>query len=368
MTAIEAAEAMARGVVSVLPEAECTLMPMADGGEGTTEVLVTALGGCLIRVPCHDALGRHVVGVVGYVGAQSLAIIEAASGCGLEQISSSDRNPFLASSRGVGELISAALDLGARDIILGLGGSATNDAGTGLLAALGARFLTIEGKPISEGAAGLAELDNADFSGLDPRLGRVRLRMACDVSNPLVGPNGASAIFGPQKGARPNDIEPLDGAIVRWADVVEPSVHRSVRDIPGSGAAGGMSAGLLAVTQATMSRGIDLVLEAVNFESAAAGADWVFTGEGSIDHQTSSGKTPWGVAQAAFRVGTRSVLFGGRVTSDAESLIGGGIVALIPILHLVTDLETALKEGPNNLERSTAMIVRLLCASVNERT
>ncbi len=366
MSAADAAAAMARGIRSVDPSAECVEIPMADGGEGTAAALVSALGGTWVTGRCHDALGRELQGRVGWVSDRSLAILEVAEAVGLERIAPAERDVWRASSRGVGELLRLALDAGAAEIIVGLGGSATNDAGSGMLAELGVQLLDAQGAPVGDGPRGLQDLARADLSGLDPRLRQVRIRLASDVSNPLLGPGGATATYGPQKGAQADDLEALDAALRRWADVTEAACGFEVRNAPGAGAAGGLSAGFLSLG-ATIEPGVDLVLRAVGFGERLAGADWVFTGEGRIDQQTAAGKTPWGVARAAAERGVPSVLFGGQVTPDADALLGEAVRAVVPITARLTDLPTALAEGPANLERAAATATRLLLQQA-ERT
>nr|WP_130176535.1 glycerate kinase [Cryobacterium sp. SO1]RZI36902.1 Glycerate 2-kinase [Cryobacterium sp. SO1] len=362
MTSVEAAEAMARGIHRVDPTILCELVPMADGGEGTTEALISALHGEWVEAPCHDALNRPTRGRFGFVPGRRLAIIEVAAAAGLAQIDPKERDIWAATSRGVGELILSALDRGATEFIMGLGGSATNDAGTGMLAALGARFLDSDRRPLPVGARGLTSLRSVDLTSLDSRLRTVRFRIASDVSNPLLGSRGASAVYGPQKGAELKDLPELDAALARWADVVESAFDRNVREIPGAGAAGGLGAAFAAATAATMESGVEVVKDAVGLQDRIAGADWVFTGEGGVDRQTASGKTPWGVAQAARAEGVPAIIFGGRISDDAYELIGDAVVAVVPILRQVTDLPTALLEGSVNLERASATVTRLLTA------
>jgi glycerate kinase len=362
MTAAEAAEALARGIRRVDPSIECDLVPMADGGEGTTEALVAALRGQFVEADCHDALNRPITVRFGFVPRSRLAVIEVAATVGLAQIEPAEREPWAATSRGVGELIRTALDRGATEFIIGLGGSATNDAGTGMLTALGARFLDRDGRPIADGARGLNSLDSVDLGSLDARLRSARFRIANDVSNPLLGQNGASAVYGPQKGATPADVLALDAALARWADVLEPAFDRHVREVPGAGAAGGLGAAFAAATNATMESGVELVRDAVGLRERISGADWVFTGEGSIDRQTASGKTPWGVAQTARAEGVPTILFGGRISDDAYELIGEAVVAVVPILRQMSDLPSALRAGSMNLERAAETVTRLLTA------
>ncbi|WP_372594226.1 glycerate kinase [Actinotalea sp.] len=362
MTAVEAAAAMRRGVHRVDPTITCELVPMADGGEGTAEALVAALDGEWVEVAVHDALGRPCTARLGYVPRTRLAVVEVAEAVGLARIDPAERDPWAADSRGVGELIRAALDRGATQVVVGLGGSAVNDAGTGMLVELGARFLDAQGRPVLAGARGLTSLAALDLGELDPRLAGVRFRIASDVTNPLLGEQGASAVYGPQKGATAEDVPALDAALARWADVVESALGREVREIPGAGAAGGLGAAFVAVTGATPESGVALVRDAVGLSGRITGADWVFTGEGGIDGQTASGKAPWGVAQAARAQSVPTVLFGGRVAEGAEALLGAGVVAVVPILRQVTDLPTALADGPVNLERAVATVTRLLLA------
>jgi glycerate kinase len=363
MTSVEAAQALARGIHRVDPAIECDLVPMADGGEGTTEALVAALSGEWVQAPCHDALDRPATGRFGYVPGSALAVIEVAESAGHAQVGADERDVWKATSRGVGELILAALDRGAGQFIIGLGGSATNDAGAGMLTALGARFSGADGEPVVPGARGLAGLASVDLSALDSRLQSVRFRIASDVTNPLLGPNGASAVYGPQKGATAQDVPVLDAALARWADVVESASGRQVRDIAGAGAAGGLGAAFAALaSHVRMESGVRLVLDTVGLRERIAGADWVFTGEGGIDLQTASGKTPWGVAQAAGAEGVPAVLFGGSVNDDAYGLIGGAVVAVVPILRQVSDLPAALRDGSANLERAAATVTRLITA------
>lgn len=364
MTSVEAAEAMARGIKGVDPSIVCELVPMADGGEGTTEALVTALQGEWVEADCHDALDRPITGRYGFVPVSRLAVIEVAEAAGLAQITPGDRDPWVATSRGVGELILSALDHGAIEFIIGLGGTATNDAGAGMLTALGARFLDANGIAVADGARGLTSLVSADLGSLDNRLRTVKFRLASDVTNPLLGDRGASAIYGLQKGASPQDVPGLDAALERWADIAEAAFDRHVRDIPGAGSAGGLGAAFAAATHASLESGVELVRDAVGLRQRIAGADWVFSGEGGIDRQTASGKTPWGVAQAAKAEGVPAILFGGRISDDAYELIGDAVVAVVPILRQATDLPSALRDGSVNLERAAATVTRLLTARI----
>ncbi len=363
MSAAEAAAAMARGVRAVLPDAECVEVPMADGGEGTAAALVAALGGEWRTVAATDALGRPIEASYG-LGAD-LAVIEVAAAVGIGLVAPADRDVLASSSSGVADLVRDALDAGATRLIVGLGGSATTDGGAGLLAGLGARWLDADGRELPPTPVGLADLDRVDLSGLDPRVAEVSMDLACDVTNPLLGPQGSAAVFGPQKGATPEQVPVLDATLVRVADALVAAGLPDVRDLPGSGAAGGLGAAFLALG-ARMRRGVEVVAEAAHLDDAVAGADLVLTGEGSLDRQTLSGKTPAGVAEVAARAGVPVVAFAGRLGEGSDELVGRGFAAVVPITTGPCDLATALADGPANLERAVATALRLV--QVNART
>ena len=360
MTAVEAVAAMERGIRSVFPDAVCVAAPMADGGEGTVDALVAALDGTLETIAVQDALGRTVQAGYGYVAAEELAIIEIAAAAGIDLVAVPDRDPRVASSFGVGQLVADALDRGARRFIVGLGGSVTNDGGAGMLRALGARLLDADARELPDGGAALALLSRIDLAGLDPRLAAATFRIASDVTNPLLGPDGASRVFGPQKGADEAAVAELDAALGRYAAVVEATTGREVATLAGAGAAGGLGAALLAFFDATMQRGVDVVSEATRLDEAMAGADVVFTGEGSIDAQTLGGKTPLGVAETAARHRIPVIAFAGRVGEGAEVLYEHGFAALVPIVPGSCTLADALAAGAANLERAVATTCRLL--------
>lgn len=360
MTASEAVAAMTAGVAAVLPEAEVIGVPMADGGEGTVDAVVDALHGERVQVPVSDALGRTVIARFGYVPLRQLAVIEMAAAAGLELIAPEERNILSASTFGVGQLIHAALDRGAEDFLIGLGGSATNDGGTGMLTALGAAFLDADGKPLSPGGADLERLDRIDMSGLDPRLRDTRIRVASDVTAPLLGPSGATAVFGPQKGAGPDDVVRLEAGLSRLAAVASATLGGTQPQRPGAGAAGGVGFALVEFLGAISRSGVEEVAETVGLERALRGADWVFTGEGSVDAQTVMGKTPFGVAQAAVRAGARVVIFAGRVAPDAAVLLDHGVERLVAITAEGTPIERALREGPQSLTHATVEVCRSL--------
>lgn len=357
MSAAEAAAAMARGVRVVFPDAECVEVPMADGGEGTTEALVDALGGAWREVTTVDALGRPITARYGLTP-DALAVIEVAAAVGIGQIAPGERDVMAASSTGVADLVCDALDAGATRLIVGLGGSATTDGGAGLLAGLGAVFRDADGTVLAPRPDALVGLDRVDLSGLDPRLAEVAIDLACDVTNTLLGPSGSAAVFGPQKGASPEQVPVLDGLLARLADALVAAGAPEVREAPGAGAAGGLGAAFLSLG-AHRRRGVEVVAEAAGLAGHVEGADLVLTGEGSIDSQTLAGKTPAGVAEVAARFGVPVIAFAGRLGDDAEVLVGNGFAAVVPIATGPCDLASALADGALNLQRAVATAMRL---------
>ena len=317
--AVAVASAIARGVRRALPDASVEEMPLADGGEGTVRALVRATKGTLRAARVRDPLLREIRAEWGVLGDGTTAIVEMAAASGLPLLTALERDPRITSTRGTGELILAAAASGAHRIVIGIGGSATNDGGAGMARAIGYRFLDAEGNDLPEGGAALASLARIDGQA-DPRLVRPAIEVACDVRNPLLGPEGASAIYGPQKGATPEVVAELDRALARYADVIERFVGRSIRDVPGSGAAGGLGAGLLAFLDARLVSGADLVLRAVDFTTHLKGAGLVITGEGRIDRQSGFGKLTGAVAAAARRAGIPVAGVAGSVGPGHEAL------------------------------------------------
>ncbi|WP_241217066.1 glycerate kinase [Bifidobacterium goeldii] len=351
---------MARGIKKADPEAEVRCLPMADGGEGTTRALVDATSGVMRSVTVHDPLGRPITASFGMLGDGTTAVVETAAASGLGLLKSGERDPLITSSYGTGELIRAALDAGAQRILIGLGGSATNDAGAGILQALGAKLLNSLGEELASGGAALAGLDHVDLDGLDPRLAEVEIVAACDVTNPLTGPNGASAVFGPQKGASATDVELLDKSLTRFAIVVERQLEVHIADQPGAGAAGGIGAALLAFLHARFMPGVDLVIEQAGLDAAAQWADVVFTGEGSIDFQTKFGKTPAGVAKTAKKYGRPVIAVAGHIGRGIDELHEAGIDAVFGIAPGAASLENLLEHAADNVTFTTEQIVRTL--------
>ncbi|NEG72494.1 glycerate kinase [Bifidobacterium ramosum] len=360
LTAMEAAQAMAQGIRQADPDADIRLLPMADGGEGTAQALADATGGQMRRTIAHDPLGRPVAARYAMLGDGTTAVVETAEASGLALLAPDERNPLTATSYGTGELIKAALDAGATTIIVGLGGSATNDAGAGILKALGARLLDAAGHDLEPGGAALADLATIDVSGLDSRLDDVTIIAACDVTNPLTGPNGASAVFGPQKGASADDVALLDHALTRFAEVAGRQLGMDVAALPGGGAAGGIGAALLTFLHAEFKPGVDLVIDRAGLDEAVQWADVVFTGEGSIDFQTKFGKTPAGVAKTAKRYGKPVIAVAGHIGDGIEELHAIGIDAVFGIAPGAADLDTLLHDAAANVARTAGQITRLL--------
>ena len=360
LTAMEAARAMAQGIENADHDAEVRCLPMADGGEGTARALVDATGGSMRAVPVHDPLGRPVEGHFGLLADGTTAVVETAEASGLALLEAKERNPLIASSYGTGELMLAAVRSGAKRIIVGLGGSATNDAGAGLLQALGVRLLDKNGNDLAHGGAALANLTTIDISTMDPALKNVAITAACDVTNPLTGPTGASAVFGPQKGASKDDVATLDAALAHFAQVIDSQLGVAVNDVPGAGAAGGIGAALKGFLNAEFRPGIAIVIEQSGLDAAAQWADVVFTGEGSIDFQTKFGKTPAGVAETAKRHGKPVIAVAGHIGTGIDELHEVGIDAVFGITPGAASLSELLADAAANVTRTTEQIVRTL--------
>ena len=360
LTAMEAARAMAQGIENADHDAEVRCLPMADGGEGTARALVDATGGSMRAVPVHDPLGRPVEGHFGLLADGTTAVVETAEASGLALLEAKERNPLIASSYGTGELMLAAVRSGAKRIIVGLGGSATNDAGAGLLQALGVRLLDKNGNDLAHGGAALANLTTIDISTMDPALKNVAITAACDVTNPLTGPTGASAVFGPQKGASKDDVATLDAAPAHLAQGIDSPLGVAVNDVPGAGAAGGIGAALKGFLNAEFRPGIAIVIEQSGLDAAAQWADVVFTGEGSIDFQTKFGKTPAGVAETAKRHGKPVIAVAGHIGTGIDELHEVGIDAVFGIAPGAASLSELLADAAANVTRTTEQIVRTL--------
>lgn len=359
MTAAEVAEAMGRGVRRLYPDAELDLIPMADGGEGTVQAMVDATGGRLIPATVTGPLGEPVAASFGLMGDGETAVIEMASASGLPLVPADRRNPLLTTTYGTGELIRLALEQGARRLIIGIGGSATNDGGAGMAQALGARLLDAAGRDLPNGGGALARLDRIDISGLDPRLKNFAITVACDVDNPMTGERGAAAVFGPQKGATPDMVALLDANLQHLAAIMRRDLGQDVEQVPGAGAAGGLGAGLMAFLGATLRRGVEIVVDAVNLTGRCAGADLVLTGEGGTDFQTVRGKTPMGVARAAKVHGVPVICLSGGLGRNYREVYTVGIDAVCSIVPGPMPLAEALERGPELVEDATERALRL---------
>ncbi len=352
MTAPEAAQAMADGVRDAVPDAVVIQLPMSDGGEGFGAAIAAATGDTSVLVVVPDALGRPIEAGYAWSPSTHRAVIEMASAAGLEAISPGQREVRHSSTAGVGRLVHAALDTGACHLVIGLGGSATNDAGAGLLMELGVVFRDSDGAELAPVPAELERCAAIDTSHLDPRLADCLIEAACDVTSPLLGPTGASAVYGPQKGATPDDVAYLDGVLAHLVSLSPPAAKLAAV-LPGAGAAGGLGWALLGFLGAQMRPGVELVADTVGLDAAVAVADLVLTGEGSVDAQTLQGKTPAGVADVARRHGVHVVVLGGRVTEDAASFASDA-VDLVTITPEGQPLAEALRRGPANLRRAVA--------------
>jgi glycerate 2-kinase len=359
MTAKEVCMAMEKGIKKALPEAMCIQVPMADGGEGTVQSLVDASEGKIYPVTVTGPLGTPVEASFGILGDGETAAIEMASASGIQFVNKETKNPLVTTTYGTGELIKAALDQGVRKIIIGIGGSATNDGGAGMAQALGVRLLGENGEELGFGGGALGRLATVDGTGIDPRLKDTKIYVASDVTNPLCGEKGASHVFGPQKGATPEMVQTLDANLAHYAGVLKEQLGKDLIDFPGAGAAGGLGAGLLAFTSAELRRGIELVIDFTKLEDKVKMADFVLTGEGGIDFQTQYGKTPYGVAQAAKKYGKPVIALAGYV-GEVDVLYDKGIDAIFGILPKATSLEEALAAGQENIEKTAENIARLL--------
>ncbi len=357
-----AARAMAQGVLAACPSAVLDLVPMADGGEGTVEALVAATGGRFHEATVTGPLGEPVVARLGLLGDRHTAVLEMAAASGLVLVPHGRRNPLIATTRGTGELVVAAMDLGVRSIIVGIGGSATNDGGAGLAQALGALLLDKDGEELPPGGLPLSRLRRIDATSLDPRLARTEIRVACDVANPLCGPSGASAVYGPQKGATPETIVQLDAALCHFARIISRDMGRDVADLPGAGAAGGLGAGLVAFAGGTLTPGIDLVIDAVGLRQRLTGADLCLTGEGCLDASSAFGKTAVGVARLARELGVPCLALAGMIGAGAEAVLREGIDAFASIAAGPGPLDEAILDVSPRLERATEQLVRAFLA------
>lgn len=369
LDAPDVARAMARGVRQVFPHADIDLLPVADGGEGTVQALVQASGGRTITTRVMGPLGAAVNATWGLLGPGDTAVVEMAAASGLPLVPRSARDPRRTTTYGTGELILHALDHGVRRLIVGLGGSATNDGGAGMAQALGARLLDAAGEEIARGGAGLVTLERIDTSQLDPRLRLVEVEAAVDVNNPLCGPEGASHVYGPQKGADAATVRELDAALDRYAAVIRRDLGQDVRDVPGAGAAGGMGAGLLAFLDARIDPGVDIVFRALNVEDRIRVASLVLTGEGRMDSQDIYGKAPMAIAATAHRFGVPVIAVVGSTSRDYRVVYDHGLDAVIGIVNRPMSQDRAIHETSGLVTEAAMRAMRIVRVGMHmERT
>lgn len=362
LSALEVATEIEAGFRDIFPDAQYVKLPVADGGEGTVEAMVAATEGKIVRLNVTGPLGKQVEAFYGLSGDESCAFIEMAAASGLELVPAAQRDPLITTSWGTGELIRDALDNGVQHFIIGIGGSATNDGGAGMVQALGARLLDKQGQQIGYGGGSLTRLASIDLSQLDTRLAQCRFEVACDVTNPLTGKEGASAIFGPQKGATPELVEQLDQALAHYAKIIQRDLDIDVLHIPGGGAAGGMGAALHAFCHAELRRGIEIVTEALGLDELVQDASLVITGEGRIDSQTIHGKVPIGVAKVAKRYNKPVIGIAGSLTADVGVVHQHGLDAVFSVIYSICTLDEALENAAANVRmtaRNIAMSMQI---------
>ena len=362
LSSIEAGMAIRDGVLAAKPDAEVIVKPLADGGEGTTDALIEGMNGKRIDLTVTGPMGTPVNAYYGYLADSRTAVMEMASAAGITLVPAAEKNPLLATSFGVGEVMNDALQKGCRNFIIGIGGSATTDGGIGMLKALGVRFLDENGEDAGEGGQALAKVTQIDVSGLNPLLKECQIQVACDVNNPLCGENGSTYVYGPQKGVTEDMKKPLDEDMAHFAMVTSETLGNDYHDTPGAGAAGGLGFAFLSYIGATLTPGIELILDAVRLEQELPNADIVVTGEGCLDFQTAMGKAPVGVARLAKKYHAKVIAFAGSVTKEASACNKEGIDAFFPILRSVCTLEEAMDpaNARANLTATVEQVFRLL--------
>lgn len=362
LTAPQVAQALAQGAARACPDAQLVLVPMADGGQGTVDALVAATKGTVQESAVTGPLGEQVRARWGRLGDGKTAVIEMAAAAGLAQVPLDRRDPRITTTRGVGELMIAAFDGGADHLIVAIGGSATNDGGAGMAQSLGYRLVNAAGRDIGPGGGGLAALARIEPPG-ETTLKGVIIDVACDVTNPFIGPTGASAVFGPQKGATPAMVAELDANLARFAEIIRRDLGAEIRDIPGAGAAGGLGGGLVAFANGRLRRGIELVSEAVALREKLEGADLCLTGEGMVDATSAFGKTAVGVATIAKRLGIPTIAIGGAIGKGASQVNDAGVTAYFDVTRRPLPREQAFEEAPHALAEVAEQVVRLFLAS-----
>ena len=357
LSAIDAADAIESGITRVMPNAEILKLPIADGGDGLSNVLAKSLNASHIRCSVNNPIGKTIKAEYLYCEDQFLAIIEMASAAGLALLKPSEYEPLHANTFGVGQMILSALDKGAKHIVLGIGGSATNDGGTGLAIALGFQFLDINKKPLIPGGINLSKIVSIDKTNVDPRLSRIKFQIACDVDNPLLGSRGAAKTYAPQKGATESEVEFLEKGFNNFANILSRSSEKDIRNNPGAGAAGGLGAGMMALFNVELSSGADLVLDLLEFEKHAAGADLVITSEGKLDEQTQYGKAPFVLAQRASKMHILCSVIAGQIDGDHEDYNSLGFSAVFSLCSSIISSEHAIKNAAHLLADSSENLI-----------
>lgn len=360
LTSMAAAEAICAGFRDAFPGVTCLSVPMADGGEGTVEAVVAVVGGEIVETPASDPLRRPIPARFGWCAERRLAVVEMAAASGLPLLSDAERDPLKATTYGTGEVVRAALDRGAESLIVGLGGSATTDGGSGLLQALGARLLDDQGQAVDGCGATLERIAEVDLSGLDPRLRTVAITLACDVSNPLLGPDGAVAVFGLQKGVGPDLAPRVEAGMTRFAEALTRAAGRDCRATPGAGAAGGLGFGLMAGCADEVRSGFELISDLGDLAGKMTSADLAVTGEGRLDSQSLFGKVPVGIARLGRRTSTPVVAFAGLIEGDAAAFRAEGLHAVLPIVDAPMALDDALAQAPDLLRRAARRFMEVL--------
>ena len=362
LSSMEAGTAIKDGILAAKPDAEVIVKPLADGGEGTTDTRIEGMNGERIDLTVTGPMHTPVDAYYGYLKDTNTAVMEMASAAGITLVPDSEKNPLLATSYGVGEMINDAIQRGCRNFIIGIGGSVTNDGGIGMLKALGVRFLDENGEDAGEGGQALAKVARIDVSGMNPLLKECHIQVACDVNNPLCGENGSTYVYGPQKGVTEDMKKTLDEAMAHFARVTSETLENDYMNTPGAGAAGGLGYAFLAYTGAALTPGIELILDAVGLEEELSGADVVVTGEGRLDFQTAMGKAPVGVARLAKKYNAKVIAFAGSVTKEATACNKEGIDAFFPILRSVCTLAEAMDPvaARNNMTATVEQVFRLL--------
>ena len=362
LSSIEAGMAIRDGILAAKPDAEVIVKPLADGGEGTTDALIEGMNGKRIDLTVTGPMHTPVDAYYGYLADSHTAVMEMASAAGITLVPAEEKNPLLATSYGVGEMMNDALQKGCRNFIIGIGGSATNDGGIGMLKALGVRFLDENGEDAGEGGQALAKVEQIDVSGLNPLLKECRIQVACDVNNPLCGENGSTYVYGPQKGVTEDKKKKLDEDMAHFARITSKTLGNDYLDTPGAGAAGGLGFAFLSYIGAALTPGIELILNAVGLEQELSDADVVVTGEGCLDFQTAMGKAPVGVARLAKKYHAKVIAFAGSVTKEASACNKEGIDAFFPILRSVCTLAEAMDpvNAKANITAATEQVFRLL--------